>query len=273
MKKFLSNSSFIISLCVLLIIILMAIFAPLLAPHDPLAIDANRVLESGSTDYPLGTDNFGRDILSRMLYGLRPTLFIAVCATFLAMLIGTMMGMVAGFTGKIGEQLLMRTSDVIQCFPSMLLAIMIISFWNSSILTLIITLTIVYTPTFARLAYASTLKVKEMEYIEAQTSLGAGFFRILFTGVFPNIFSSILVQMSLTFGNAILLESGLSYLGLGIVPPAPSLGKMISDAQSFLYSNFTYLIYPAALLVVLILSINVLGDSLRDILDPRLNRD
>ena len=273
MKRFFKNPSFFISLMVLIVITLAAIFAGQIAPHDPLALDTEHVLAAPSKLYPLGTDNFGRDILSRMLYGLRPTLLIAICATVLAMLIGTFAGMIAGFGGKIGEQVLMRTADVIQCFPSMLLAIMIISFWDSSMTTLIITIAIVYTPTFARLAYASTLKVREMEYIEAQITLGGGFFRILFTGVLPNILSALLVQMSLSFGNAILLESGLSYLGLGIVPPAPSLGKMISDAQSYLYSNASYLIYPAALLVVLILAINVMGDSLRDILDPRLNRE
>lgn len=273
MKRLFKNSSFVISLSVLLLITIIAIFAKSLAPYDPLAIDAENVLMPASISHPLGTDNFGRDILSRMLFGLRPTLLIASCATILSMLIGTLVGMIAGFVGKVCEQLLMRSADIVQCFPSMLLAIMIISFWNSSTLTLIITIAIVYTPTFTRLAYASTLKVKEMEYIDAQISLGAGFFRLLFTGVLPNIVFSLLVQMSLTFGNAILLESGLSYLGLGIVPPAPSLGKMISDAQSFLYSNYTYLIFPAALLIVLILAINIMGDSLRDILDPRLNRD
>ena len=273
MKKYISNTSFMVSCCTLLLIILLAVFAPIIATKDPLAIDSTRVLETSSSDFFLGTDNFGRDILSRMLYGLRPTLVIASCATMIAMIIGTLAGMIAGFTGKIGEQLLMRTADVIQCFPSMLLAIMIVCFWNSGIPTLITTIAIVYIPTFARLSYASTLKVKQLEYIEAQNSLGAGLFRILFTGILPNIFSGILVQMSLTFGNAILLESGLSYLGLGIVPPTPSLGKMISDAQSFLYSNVTYLIYPAVLLVILILSVNVMGDSLRDILDPRLNKE
>lgn len=273
MKKFLSNRTFVMSALVLLLILVIAVLAPELAPYDPLAINSGRALEPSSTEYLLGTDNFGRDILSRMLYGLRPTLLIASCATLLAMATGTLAGMVAGMVGRFGEQLIMRSSDVIQCFPSMLLAVMIVSFWDPNMFTLVITLTIVYIPTFVRLAYASTLKVKQLEYIEAQISLGAGFFRVLFTGIFPNIFSSILVQMSLTFGNAILLESGLSYLGLGIVPPTPSLGKMISEAQSFLYSNLTYLIYPAALLVILILSINVFGDSLRDILDPRLGRD
>lgn len=273
MRKLFYSPSFAISLAGLVVIVLLAVFAEQIAPYDPLVIDSTQVMQSASSGHPLGTDNFGRDILSRMLYGLRPTLTIALFATLIAMVVGTMAGMVAGFSGKIGEQLLMRTSDIVQCFPSMLLAIMIVCFFSSGIPTLIVTIAIVYMPTFARLAYASTLKVRKLEYIDAQISAGAGLFRILFTGVLPNISSSILVQMSLTFGNAILLESGLSYLGLGIIPPTPSLGKMIGDAQSFLYSNASYLLYPAALLVVLILLINVMGDSLRDILDPRLNRD
>lgn len=271
MRRFLRNRSLLISLIVLIMIALLAVLAKVIAPFDPLAIDSMNVLAPSSARNLLGTDNFGRDILSRILFGLQPTLLIAICSTVFSMLIGTTAGMVAGFFGKIGEQLLMRTTDIIQCFPSMLLAIMIISFWDSSMTTLIITITIVHTPAFSRLSYASTLKVRKMEYIDAQAALGAGFLRLLITGVFPNIFSNTLVQMSLTFGNAILLESGLSYLGLGIIPPTPSLGKMISDAQSFLYSNISFLLYPATLLILIVLAINVIGDSLRDILDPRLS--
>jgi peptide/nickel transport system permease protein len=272
MKKFLKKKSFVISTAVLMLIIVIAVFAGYLAPYNPLDIDASNTLKTYSPGHPLGTDNFGRDILSRILFGLQPSLIIASCATILAMVFGTMFGMLAGFSGKVGEQVLMRIVDIILCFPSMLLAIMIVSFWGPGINTLITTITIVFIPTFARLAYGTTLKVKAQEYIEAQVSLGAGFGRVLLKGILPNMFSSILVQMSLTFGNAVLLESGLSFLGVGVIPPTPSLGGMIGDAQSYFYSNYMFLVYPSILLVVLILSINIFGDSLRDILDPRLNK-
>lgn len=272
MKKYLENKTFMISALIFIIFIIVALFGNVIAPCDPLKLDTGNALQKAGGAHLLGTDEYGRDILSRIIIGLRPTLIIAFTATLAATIVGTFLGMLAAYSNPVVETFIMKMMNIILCFPAMLLGIMIVSFWGSGIRNLAIVIAIVYIPTFARLAYGSALKIKGQEYIEAQLSLGAGYWRILLKGILPNILPSVIVQISLTFGNAIILESGLSFLGLGIVPPTPSLGQMVGAAQSYMALNIGMLAWPAAVLAVLVLTVNVMGDSLRDILDPRLHR-
>lgn len=229
------------------------------------------VLKSAAPGHPLGTDEFGRDILSRLICGIRPTFIVAIGATALSLVAGVLLGIFAGYFGGAIEQIIMRVMDIILCFPPILLALVVVGFWGPGIQNLIVTIGIVYSPYFARLAFSSTMQVKKQEFIEAEISLGANFARILSKGIFPNILAPIIIQISLTLASAILLESGLSFLGLGIVPPTPSLGLMIGEARNYILLNPMYVIWPSLFLGVTILVINIMGDSLRDILDPRLH--
>ncbi|RKL62160.1 ABC transporter permease [Thermoanaerobacteraceae bacterium SP2] len=270
-QKFIENKAFLISFIVILPIIIIAILGPYIAPYDPLAIDPEMVLRISAPGHLLGTDEFGRDILSRLIFGIRPSFVVAIGATLMALCAGLILGILAGYLGGAAEQLIMRTVDIILCFPPILLALMVVGFWGPGIKNLIVTIGIVYTPHFARLAFASTIQVKSQEYIEAEISLGASFLRIVRKGILPNILSPIIIQVSLTIAASILLESGLSFLGLGIVPPEPSLGLMIGEARGYILQNPMYAVWPSLFLGVTILAINILGDSLRDILDPRLH--
>lgn len=270
-NKFFENKVFVFSIIVLVPILILAIIGPYIAPHDPLEINPSMVLKSTAPGHPLGTDEFGRDILSRLICGIRPTFIVAIGATALSLVAGVLLGIFAGYFGGVIEQIIMRVMDIILCFPPILLALVVVGFWGPGIQNLIVTIGIVYSPYFARLAFSSTMQVKKQEFIEAEISLGANFVRILSKGIFPNILAPIIIQISLTLASAILLESGLSFLGLGIVPPTPSLGLMIGEARNYILLNPMYVIWPSLFLGVTILVINIMGDSLRDILDPRLH--
>ncbi|MGE4277420.1 MAG: ABC transporter permease [Lawsonibacter sp.] len=272
MKNLLQNKTLFITGVILVFFLLAAVFASVIAPYDPIAVDSQNRLLVWAANHIMGTDEFGRDIFSRLLTGLRPTLIIATSSMLLAMIFGTSFGVIAGVLGGIVETIIIRLTDVILCFPPMLLALMIVGFWGAGIYNLIFTLCITYMPTFIRLTYSSARKISKLEYIEAQKSLGAAWPRIIFKGVLPNISSQIIVQFSITFGSAILLESGLSFLGMGVVPPTPSLGVMIASAKGYLEQNLSMLIWPSVALVMLSLAVNIFGDALRDKLDPRLRR-
>ena len=271
LKKCFQNRNFIIGVVVLLPLMIVALIGPLIIPYDPLQIDGSMILKTSSSEHILGTDNFGRDILSRLIMGIRPTLIIALVATALAFIAGLVIGTIGGYFGKAAELITMRLTDMILCFPPILLALMVVAFWGSGVLILIITMGILFTPQFARLAYSSTLKVKKLEYVESEIALGSSSFRIIRKCIIPNIMAPLIVQISLSIASAILLESGLSFLGIGIVPPTPSWGQMIGEAKGYINIAPMYAFWPSVCLFVTILAVNLLGDSLRDILDPKLN--
>ncbi|MFD2238249.1 ABC transporter permease [Aureimonas populi] len=272
-RHFRSRPAVIASLAILACILLAAAFGPMIAPHDPLLINAQAINQGSSAAYLLGTDEFGRDILSRLLYGIRPTIVVATGATVLAAILGTALGIIGGYsTGWLGT-LVMRGVDILLCFPPILFALLAVGFWQSGILSLTVVIGVVYAPQFARIAQSVTLQVARQDYIQAEQLMGARVPRIVFTGILPNILSVLMVQATLTMAEAILLESGLSFLGLGIVPPTPSWGQMIGTAQSYLSQNPMYLVWPAIFLAITVLAINIIGDSLRDHFDPRLRRD
>jgi len=271
-RKLIQNKTFLISFIILLPVLIIALIGPLIIPHDPLELNTDSVLKSSLPGHPLGTDEYGRDILSRLILGIRPTILVALGATTIALVGGVSLGVIAGYARGLAEKIIMRTIDIILCFPPILLALMIVGFWGAGVRNLILIIGFLYIPYFARITHSATLQVKGLEYVQSERSLGASHFRIIRKAILPNIMSPIIIQISLTIAAAILLESGLSFLGLGVVPPNPSWGQMIGDARGYIYNNPMYIIWPSLCLGMTMLTINLMGDSLRDILDPKLKR-
>ena len=260
------------SALVLLLVFAAALFGPLLAPYDPYLINHLAVNQGSSAAHLLGTDEFGRDILSRLFYGIRPTVTVAIGATIIASVFGTMLGIIGAYGPNWIGTLIMRGIDVLLAFPPILLALLAVGFWPSGILTLMVVIGIVYVPHFGRVAHSATLQVIRQEFVQAEQSIGSRPLRVVFTAILPNILSPLVVPATLTVAAAILLESGLSFLGLGIVPPEPSWGQMIGTARGYLNLNPMYVVWPSLCLALTVLAINVIGDSLRDLLDPRLRQ-
>ncbi|WP_283609324.1 ABC transporter permease [Faecalispora anaeroviscerum] len=270
LKRSMKNKKFVFSMVVLVPLVFVILFGPQLAPNDPLTMNTSLALAPSSAQYPLGTDEYGRCILSRLLVGVRPSMTVALFGTLGAFVTGLLFGIFAGYLGgKIGGTI-MRAVDVILCFPPILLAMMVVGLWGAGVRNLTVVVAILYTPHFTRIAYSSTIKVRKMEFVENEISIGASLKRVLFGTIFPNIFSPLVIQISLTVSSAILLESGLSFLGLGVQPPDPSWGQMIGDARNFLSVNVMYTVWPSLFLSLTILATNLMGDALRDILDPKL---
>jgi peptide/nickel transport system permease protein len=268
-----SQPAFVISLAVLAIVLLMAVFGGLLAPHDPYLLDPQAVNQGSSARHWLGTDEFGRDLLSRLLIGIRPTLVVALGATAISAVFGSFLGIAGAYGRPWLSLLIMRSVDIMLSFPPILLALLAVGFWESGVLSLTVVIGVLYIPHFARVAHSATLQVARQEFLEAEHAMGASVRRVVFTAIVPNILSPLVVQATLTVAAAILLESGLSFLGLGIVPPEPSWGQMIGTARGYLGQNPMYVIWPSLLLALTVLAINVVGDRLRDILDPRLREE
>jgi len=255
---------------VFVLMVVAAVIGPAVAPHDPLEINSRLTLRTFAPGYLLGTDEFGRDLLSRIIYGARPTLTVAIGATTIALVLGTLFGMVAGYFRGMLDQVIMRTLDTLLSFPPILLAMMVVGFLGPGVRNLVIVIGVLFVPTFARLAYAETLRIKELEYVSAARALGATSPRMLMQHIFPNITAPLIVQFSLAMAAAILLESGLSFLGLGVVPPESSWGLMIAGARNYMAQAPNYVLWPALVIAATILAINTAGDALRDLLDPRL---
>ena len=199
-------------------------------------------------------------------------MIVAFGGTVIAMVAGSLLGLLAGYIKDAWGNAIMRVVDIILCFPSILLAMLVVGFWGSGMLNLVIVVGILYTPHFCRIAFSSTRKLRRVEYVESQQLLGASTFRILVKTLLPNIVSSLIIQFSLTVSSGILLESGLSFLGLGVEPPNPSWGQMIGDARGYIATNGQYMFWPSLFLCLTILSTNLMGDALRDVLDPKLKK-
>lgn len=272
MALFRGRPMVVLSALVLLLVLVAAVFGPLLAPYDPFLINHLAVNQASSPGHLLGTDEFGRDILSRLLYGIRPTVTVAIGATVIAAVFGTILGIIGAYGYRWAGTLIMRGIDVLLAFPPILLALLAVGFWPSGMFTLMVVIGVVYIPHFGRVAHSATLQVIRQEYVQAEQSIGSRPLRVVFTAILPNILSPLVVQATLTVAAAILLESGLSFLGLGIVPPEPSWGQMIGTARGYLNLNPMYVVWPSLCLALTVLAINVIGDSLRDLLDPRLRQ-
>lgn len=258
-----------IAAVVLLVFIGAAVAAPLLAPADPIAMaPQNRLLPPGDGG-PLGTDIFGRDLLSRILYGSRISLLVGVSAVVASAAVGTLLGLVAGYVGRWPEYVITRIMDVIFAFPGVLLAILVISIVGAGFTSIVIAIATVYTPIFARVVRGSTLPLKQVEFVQAAVAAGATTSRVLWRHILPNVAAPILVQLALSLSGAVVLEAALSYLGLGAVPPTPSLGSMLSEARAYMELAPWSVLYPGLALGLLVLAINIFGDAVRDLLDPR----
>ena len=223
------------------LIVLVAIFAPVLSPYDPLAQDAIARLSPASQDHWLGTDDFGRDVLSRIIWGSRVSLIIGILSVLAGLIVGTGMGMVAGYYGGRTETLIMRAVDVLMCFPDLILAIAVTAVLGSNLVNLIITIAIVMTPRFARLSHGQLLKLKESEYVVAAQAIGAKVPRIIIRHIFPNIFGELLVAGTLWVGVSIRLEANLAFIGLGVQPPTPTWGNMIREGVDVLILSLIHI--------------------------------
>jgi peptide/nickel transport system permease protein len=259
----------VVGAAVVLAIVLLAVFAPLLANGDPLGQNVAQGARGPSWVHWFGTDKLGRDVFARIVYGARISIRIGFVAVGLAITAGTLIGLVAGYAGRRLDAGLMGAMDVMLAFPSIILAIAITTILGPSINNLMLAVGIVYVPQYARLARSSVLAVKEHEYIEAARAIGARTPAILARHVLPNILAPLLVQATLGVATAELEAAGLSYLGLGARPPAPEWGAMLNDARDYWLSAPWALIFPGVSITVLVLGFNLLGDGLRDALDPR----
>jgi peptide/nickel transport system permease protein len=257
---------------ILVVLLGVALLAPLLAPYDPLEQDLYARLQPPSMAHPLGTDDFGRDILSRMIYGSRISLRIGAASITAALLVGTLLGLWAGYWGGWADTLIMRCMDLLLAFPSILLAIAIVAVAGPGIDNAIMAVSIVLIPQFARLVRSSVLTVREAAYVEAARALGAGQARILFVGVLPNCMAPIIVQTTLGLGTAILDAAGLSFLGLGAQPPTPEWGAMLAGGRELLMDAPWVMTFPGLAIFIVVLAINLFGDGLRDALDPKTVR-
>jgi peptide/nickel transport system permease protein len=260
--------SALIGAAIILIIVLAAVFAPLLAPSDPLATDlAQQALPPGA-HHLLGTDKLGRDIFSRIVYGARTSITIGFVAVGIAITIGTAIGLVAGYLRGRVDAITMGAMDVMLAFPSIILAIAITTILGSSITNLMIAVGVVYVPQYARLARSSVLVASQLEYVEASRAIGANTLAILGRHILPNILAPLLVQATLGIATAELEAAGLSYLGLGARPPAPEWGAMLNDSRDYWISAPWALLAPGLAITALVIGFNLLGDGLRDALDP-----
>jgi peptide/nickel transport system permease protein len=253
-----------------LFIFLVAVLAPWISPHDPLEQDPFYRLAGRNEKHWLGTDDFGRDVFSRIIWGSRISLLIGSASVLLGMLLGTAMGMIAGFYGGKSESLIMRATDVMMCFPDLILAIAVTAALGANLMNLIITIGIVMVPRFARLAHGVILSLKESEYVAAARAVGARGPRIILRHIFPNIFGDLLVAGTLWVGEAIRLEANLAFIGLGVQPPTPTWGNMTREGIEVLINAPWISVYSGLSILITILSFNMLGDGIRDITDPKL---
>jgi len=255
---------------VLVLLTGIALVAPVIAPYGPAEQDYNHILEGVSLDHPFGTDNFGRDIFTRVIFGARISLSVGLLGVALGLAIGGAVGLTAGYWGRWIDDVLMRLLDVVLAFPQLLLAVMVITVLGVGDLNVIVAIGIFSFPGFARLVRGQILSLKRLDFALAARASGAGELRILLSHLLPNTLATILVIASLRLGTAILTVATLSFLGLGIRPPASEWGTMLSDGRQFLQIAPHVAIFPGLAIVVAVLAVNLLGDGLRDALDPRL---
>jgi len=256
----------------LLLLILTAIVGPYLVPYNPIEIDVKQQLKPPSAEHWFGTDELGRDIFSRILYGARVSLQAGLLAVSLAAVVGVVTGLLAGYLGGWFDAIIMRIWDTFLAFPAIFLAIGIVTVLGPGQMNAMLAVAIISMPTFARLVRATTLSIRAQDFVEAARSIGSGKPRIMFRTIFPNCVAPLMVQMAIAAPAAILTEAALSYLGLGSQPPNPSWGNMLQTAQSYLHRAPTYGIFPGVAITILVIGMNYFADGLQDAIDPRRAR-
>lgn len=272
--RFIKNKAAVVGLVIFLLIVLLAIFAPFIADYENDAImsDVPNRLQPPNARNLLGTDDLGRDILARIVHGARISLVIGIAAVGLALLIGGALGAISGYYGGVTDGIIMRIMDVLLCLPDVLLALAIIAAFGKSRTNMIVAIGLAFTPKISRIVRAAVMSVRRNEYIEAARSIGARNHRIILNHVLVNCMGPIIVQVTLYVANAILTISALSFIGLGIEAPTPEWGNMLASGRSFMRDNAYIVMAPGLAIFFTILSLNLLGDGLRDTLDPRLKQ-
>ena len=269
-KAFNTNKTSWIGLAVFLIVVVAALFAPWLAPYDPTDQNILEKLRSPSIEHWLGTDSFGRDTLSRLIWGARISLIIGIVSTLAAMVIGTFIGMLAGWHGGRLDTVTMQAMDVLLAFPSLILGLILVAMLGASMTNIIIAIALTSIPPFARIARAPTIAVKEREFVDAGRALGYSDTRILAGHILPNILPEILVMGSLWLANAIRTEASLAFVGLGVKPPIATWGGMIREGFENILDSYSLALAPSLAILFVIFALNLLGDGLRDAIDPKL---
>lgn len=259
-----------VSVAILLFILVVGLAAPLLAPHDPRAISAPDRQISPTASHLMGTDNLGRDLFSRILYGLRMTIIIAISSIAIASVVGVTIGLISGYVGTWVDEVFMRLMDIIYAFPPLLLALALVATFGTGMDSIIVAISVGRIPGFARVTRSAVLGVRESEYLEAARCIGAPHQRIIRRHILPNCMAPIIVIGTLSVGVAILVEAGLSFLGLGIQPPEPSLGGLLKDALPFMRQAPWLAIFPGLTIALIVFVLNLAGDRIRDLLDPTL---
>jgi peptide/nickel transport system permease protein len=268
-RTFVKNRPAVLGLILIVLITFVAIFAPFIAPHDPLDPSVSDRLAPPSWDYPLGRDAMGRDILSRVIFGTRIALLVGVFSVILGGALGTLIGVTAGYFGGKVETVLMRITDILLAFPDLITGLLVLAVLGPGLEKMILAIGLTIAPRFARIAYGPTLAVKEKEFVDAARALGATGGRLLRLHVLPNISGDLLVFASLWTASAIRLEAGLSFVGLGVQPPTPTWGQMIREGTLYLSDRPLYSLGPGVALLITVLAFNLIGDGFRDVLDPK----
>lgn len=259
-----------VGLAIFLIIALMAIFAPLIAPYDPAEQSVLNRMKPPSGQFLLGTDAFGRDVFSRLLYGARISLMVGLCSVAIAMTVGGALGILAGYKGGRVDNVIMRAMDVLLSFPTLIMGLLIVALLGPNLTNMIIAIALTLVPKFARIARAPTVVIKERAYIEAGRALGYSDLRIMTVHILPNVIGEVLVLASLWTANAIQIEAGFSFIGLTVRPPTPTWGGMIRDGFEQIFQAPWLSIYPGLCILLTVFSLNLLGDGIRDAVDPKL---
>ncbi len=274
LRRFLGNSSFIFAGSIFGLIVLMALFAPLLAPHDPYAQDLTKRIvppvwyAAGSWEHILGTDGMGRDYLSRIMYGAQISLLIGISAAFISGIIGSLLGVVAGYFGGRVDMVISFIITTRLSLPVILVALAVVAFVGASLTIVIVVLGLLLWDRYAVVMRSATMQARSLDYVSAASAIGASTPRIIFSEIMPNILNNLIIVATFEIANAILLEAALSFLGLGVQPPTPSWGLMIAEGRDYLLFDPWVIVIPGVALSLLVLSVNMLGDGLRDISAP-----
>ena len=266
------NAMFILGLIIVLGVTFAAVFAPLIAPFDPNELHLDAILKAPCAEFPLGTDRLGRDVLSRLLYGGRVSLWVGFVAVGISSSIGALLGLVSGYFGGLVDEIVMRFVDIMLCFPSFFLILAVVAFLEPSLFNIMVVIGLTSWMGVARLVRAETLTLREREFVSAARLAGTSTWRIMTRHILPNAMAPVTISAILGIGGAILIESGLSFLGLGVQPPQASWGNMLMDGKSVIEEASWLSLFPGLAILITVLGYNLLGESLRDFLDPRLKK-
>jgi peptide/nickel transport system permease protein len=270
LKRLSRNPLAVSGVLIVFVFLICMIFAPLLAPHSATRLDLGAKLVGPTSEHWFGTDEFGRDVLSRIIWGTRVSMSVAFITVGVSMVLGVIMGLLAGYFGGWLDNLIMRATDVLLCFPILLMALGLVAVLGPQLMNIMLAVAVALTPQYARIIRGVTIPLRNQQYVEASRGLGANSFYILVKHVFPNVVPSIIVVATLNVATAILIESSLSFLGLGVQPPTPSWGAMIADGRKWLTEAPWISTFSGVAIMFAVLGFNLFGDALRDILDPRL---